>query len=50
MNGVAKTTNKGVSSSEMIVSNLRSGISKMQIGCPALMAFCNTALAAPGEQ
>jgi hypothetical protein len=35
MNGVAKATNSGVSNSEMIVSNLRSGISKMQMGCPA---------------
>jgi hypothetical protein len=28
MNGVAKATNRGVSNSEMIVSNLRSGIFK----------------------
>jgi hypothetical protein len=50
MKGVAMTTKRGVSSSEMIVSNLRSGISKMQIGCPALTASCNRALAAPGEK
>jgi hypothetical protein len=35
MNGIAKATNSGVSSSEKIVSNLRSGISKMRwVGQP----------------
>jgi hypothetical protein len=49
MNGVAKATNMGVSSSEKIVSNLRFGISKMETGCPALTASSGTLLAARAE-